>query len=154
MRHFFSSKLFVWIVVALVIGVVVYGIVLSGSPAKQRSLQFDQTRVSDLQQISFAVDEYWERNTQLPESLEDLRDQRYTYVRSATDPRTGELYEYRMVSEKSYELCAVFEKDSAEQQEQYPKPFSEQLWEHGIGHTCFSIEAHKLQTEPMPLPAR
>ena len=156
-REFFQSRVFIGVVVGVVVFAVGYGIFVSGSPAKQRTLQFDQRRVSDLQQISVAVDDYWAREGKLPERLEDLRDGRYAYVRSITDPATEEPYEYGILSDTTYELCAVFERDSTEQQEQYRKPFSEQIWDHGVGRTCFNLEVRKPIAplrEQIPIPVR
>jgi hypothetical protein len=132
----------------------VYGLTFVGSPASQRSIQFDERRVADLQQITFGVDEYWEQNEVLPEELQDLQDVR-AFVRSIADPKTGEPYEYRIVEERTYELCAVFENDSSAMQEKLPKkPFSEQSWDHGVGHTCFEHEAQEFTKELVPVPAR
>lgn len=137
-----GQKVFLGIVIVSITSAVVYGIILMGSPAEQRSLQFDQRRESDLQQISFAIDVYWGRNEVLPEVLEDLQDSRY-FIRSIEDPVTGEKYEYTTLSEVTYELCAVFENDSSETRAEFQKPFSEQIWEHGPGRTCFELEARK-----------
>ena len=147
MRQFFSSKFFVFLVVGVIVLAVGYGIFLAGSPATQRILQFDQRRVSDLQQISFAIDAYWGRNEKPPETLEDLKDSRY-FIRSITDPATEEPYEYRILSGTTYELCAVFEKDSFEQRKEFGKPFSEQVWEHGVGKTCFGREIREVRLIP------
>jgi hypothetical protein len=145
-------KVFAGVVIAAIACAVVYGLILVGTPAQQRIIQFDERRVSDLNQITHAIDSYWERNGNVPATLEDLRDPRY-FVSSITDPRTNEPYEYRATDEDSYELCAVFETDSAERQEPFPKPFSEQSWEHGIGRTCFDRDVQALpggRIQPIP----
>ncbi|MCH7604482.1 hypothetical protein IID24_00570 [Patescibacteria group bacterium] len=146
-------KIFLSAVVLSIVASVVYGFVLVGSPAQQRLMQFDKIRVSDLQDISFAIDAYWERNEQLPEKLEDLQKQTFP-VRSIQDPKAGELYEYTMLGNTTYELCAVFETDSSEQQEEFRKPFSAKAWEYGIGRTCFEREVQKpLDPIRVPIPA-
>lgn len=142
-------KIFRWIVIIVIASSVVYGFILVGSPAQQRLVQFDGRRVSDLQNISVAIDVYWERNEVLPETLEDLQNQPY-FVYSIQDPKTGEAYEYVIVSETEYELCAVFETDTVSSQyQEKPRPFSEQIWEHGIGRACFQREAQK-PLDPFP----
>ncbi|MEK7542301.1 MAG: DUF5671 domain-containing protein, partial [Patescibacteria group bacterium] len=155
-----GARVFVGVVTTIIIFAVVYGFFLVGTPASQRLLQFDERRVSDLANITYATDSYWERNKQLPETLEDLRDPRY-YVQSLGDPKTGEPYEYRVISDTAYELCAVFETDSAMQQSKVPtpEPFTRQIWQwnHGIGRTCFTLEVRKPATESppkIPVPAR
>jgi len=138
MKQFFSSKVFLWAVVVAVVLAVGYGFFLTGSPATQRALQFDLRRVSDLQQISFAVDEYWARNQKLPEALEELQDSRYYFVSSLQDPETQEPYEYLVSGEKTYELCAVFSMSSTDDR-QFLR-FPSKAWEHEEGRVCFSLE--------------
>ena len=145
-------RAFVGVVIAVIVLAVGYGLFLVGTPAQQRLLQFDERRVSDLQQITYSIDSYWERNRRLPESLEDLRDPRY-FVSSLSDPKTGEPYEYQTVSEIAYELCAVFEAEYAG--DPYARmPVSESFWYHGIGRTCFTLEVRKPAAEQVPVPAR
>src|SRR3989344_5706682 len=153
-----GMRVFAGAVVAAIVLAVGYGLFLVGTPAQQRLITFDDRRVSDLQQITFAIDSYWERNKKLPDTLENLQDPRY-YLQSITDPKTGAPYEYRSVSDASYELCAVFETDSKMRQDPraVPKPFSEQIWEHGIGRACFTLEVRASVTpleEKIPVPAR
>ena len=145
-----AAKIFTGAVVVSVALTVLYGLMLVGTPAQQRLLQFDERRISDLQQITFAIDSYWERSKELPEVLEDLRDARY-YVQSITDPKTGEPYEYIILTEDTYQLCAIFETDTASSQyQEKPRAFSEELWNHGIGRACFTLEVRKPQAEPIP----
>jgi hypothetical protein len=140
-------KLFIGFVAIAVISTVVYGLTLVGSPSEQRSRQLDERRVNELQQITFAIDEYWRQNAALPSTLEDLRDRRF-FVDSLTDPITGEPYEYNVLDEEAYELCSVFETDSSGYERPLPRPVSEQLWEHGIGRTCFELEVRKTTERP------
>lgn len=137
-------------VTVLVAVFIVYGIVLSGTPGQQRAFQFDQRRVSDLQQISYSVDAYWQNNEKLPASFEDLKNQPY-FIQSIVDPKTQVAYEYRILGDKSYELCAVFETDSSQTAARFKTliPFSEQPWEHAIGRTCFAREAQEIRKAPL-----
>ncbi|MBI2098699.1 MAG: hypothetical protein HYT49_03590 [Candidatus Wildermuthbacteria bacterium] len=153
-----AARIFAGMVVVAVASAVVYGLTLVGTPAQQRLIQFDERRISDLQQITYAIDSYWERNKSLPESLEDLRDPRY-YVQSLSDPKTGEPYEYQLTSATAYEICATFEavypQDEAQAMPRYSGGMS--FWDHGIGRTCFSLEVRKLMTptgEIVPVPVK
>lgn len=139
-------KVFVGAVILFVLLALVFAFSVMGSPGKQRALQFDQRRVSDIQQISHAVNSYWERKGKLPLSFEELKTQPYLYIQSVKDPRTQEPYEYLVLGDKKYELCAVFETDSGEyrQRAKVPTPFSEEVWNHGIGRTCFEKEVRAL----------
>ena len=138
MKQLFSSKVFVWIIIGVVVLVVGYGILLAGSPTTQRALQSDQIRASNLQQISFAIDEYWARNQNLPETLEELQDSRYYFVEAVFDPITKEPYEYQVLGEKQYELCATF--DLASRDNRVSPRLSLKVWEHEKGRACFLLE--------------
>ena len=127
------------VVVALVVSVG-YGIYLVGSPSAIRSIRLDETRVRDLENISWAVNEYWRTRETLPQTLEDVRDVEI-HIRSATDPVTEERYEYRPLSGPSYELCAVFDTDSSEHRRESSRSFSDSRWDHGEGRQCFELEA-------------
>ena len=142
MRPFFHSSIFLGVVICGVLAAVIYGMMLVGSPGEQRALQFDQRRTSDLQQISSAVQVYWEQQKKLPQGFDDLKQQQFTYIESVQDPETQVPYEYRVLGEKAYELCAVFATDSSqvETRTKAPTPFSAEQWNHGIGRTCFVRE--------------
>lgn len=132
------SRIFLFVVILSIVGAVVYAFFLMGSPIKQRALQFDRTRISDLQQLSSAINTYWESKGTLPESFGDIQDQQFIYIRSVTDPKTGEEYEYSILTQDTFELCAVFELDSKEQDVRTKKvPFSEEQWQHEVGRVCF-----------------
>ena len=138
MIQIFSSKIFTWIIIGIIVLAVGYGILLAGFPATQRALQSDQVRASNLQQISFAIDEYWARNQKLPKTLEELSDSRYYFVESTADPITKEPYGYTVLGEKQYELCAVFDLDSKDSRT--PVRFPSKVWQHGAGEICFDLE--------------
>jgi hypothetical protein len=137
-------KIFLALAILAVVSSVSYGIYLVGSPGSQRSLKFDERRVADLNNISRAIDIYWNESGKLPENIDALQGRR-VYIRSAQDPETGEPYEYRKLSEKGYELCAVFNIDSATLDREFPPSFSERVWEHSAGRVCFGLEAESIE---------
>jgi len=134
---------------------VVGGLWLAGSPAKERDRQFDQRRENDLQQIAGEVDAYFGSHSALPESLEAIRASGATYYPFTTvDPVTREQYEYRAISDATFELCATFDAESGETDmygnPRMPVPMMEpsmagkggyRSWIHGAGRTCFTLEA-------------
>ena len=140
------AKACVLAVTVLVLIFIGYGIVLTGTPGQQRALQFDQRRTSDLQQISSAVQMYWEQQKKLPQGFEDLKQQQFTYIQSVQDPETQAPYEYKVLGEKTYELCAVFATDSSqyEAKTKAPTPFSAEQWNHAKGPVCFTREVQPL----------
>lgn len=153
-------KIFIGAVCAAVLAAIVFGLALSGSPESARSRQFDDMRSANLQEISFALESYFNVNGGLPTALDNLLVKGGYPVNSLKDPKTKENYEYKIIGGGKYELCAVFETDSAENSYSnnvprplYPYPGQEAVnfFEHGIGRNCFSREAVK---SAIPIPVK
>lgn len=142
----FGFRAFAGAVIASVVIVVVAGLWLAGSPAKERARRMDAARVSDLQNISNAIDQYYNTNTSLPSDLETITKVRdIYYVSSIVDPETQTTYEYTVRGKDTYDLCATFTtvktKDQAQQRPE-PYPLGEsRFWEHGAERTCYTITA-------------
>ena len=125
--------------VVVVVAVVGYSIYVVGTPGQQRNVRLDEQRVDDLRSISRNVDRYYEVNDAMPANLFDLQGPQYS-VQSIADPDTGRPYGYHLVGGADYELCAVFNTESPERQAER-RPFSETIWDHGPGLTCFALTA-------------
>ncbi|MGB7249081.1 MAG: hypothetical protein WBC73_09090 [Phormidesmis sp.] len=145
-RHVSTDRTFVTISAAAVVIAAIAGFWLLGSPNQQRLLSLDSERISDLSQIASELAYDGESPidnssapplpAQLPEAVtarDDLR-----------DPLTGDLYEYRRLSDTAYELCATFATDASEQRSN--SRFVDVRWRHPAGYHCFEIE--KSATQP------
>lgn len=58
----------------------------------------------------------------------------------ARDPVSGQSYDYRRVDEKSFELCAVFDRESSVDR---PRP-SADFWLHRTGRHCFVVKVREV----------
>ena len=117
---------------------VVAGILVVGSPAEERTRRLDRRRVEDLAAMASSVDLFWTRHSRLPASLEELRREPGA-SEPAGDPMTNAPYEYRVSSDRAFELCARFEGDSARD------PVARSgFWSHGAGLHCFRREARAI----------
>ncbi|KKU93950.1 MAG: hypothetical protein UY26_C0003G0100 [Candidatus Jorgensenbacteria bacterium GW2011_GWA1_48_13] len=99
----------------LVLGSIVAGFTVIGSPRTQRLLRYDSQKISDLQAIQWQVVNYWQQKETLPPSLAALENPLQGSV-VPTDPETKEPYEYRIkdISNRVFELCATFALSSRE----------------------------------------
>lgn len=131
------STFFAAILIIAVLSSVIVGIVLLGPPSEWRLRQLDERRVSDLRELSYAIDDYWAREGTIPTSLEELASEE-RIVGELADPETGEPYEYRALGDTTYELCAVFALDRAIDDRDY---LYRSLWFHEAGRQCFQLEA-------------
>jgi len=128
------------VVIVVVVAAVIAGVILLDSPAQERLRRLDERRVSDLRELSYAVDVYWTRKGNLPSSLADLSSEERV-VRELADPETGDPYEYRVLNDKAYELCAVFARDTDTDERDSPYM---NFWFHGTGRQCFKLEAQDI----------
>ena len=116
------------------------GLLVAGSPSRQRGLEADQKRVQDLRQIAWAVHNWKTAHGAIPAALPMLRGQ--PGLLRLNDPVTSRLYEYHPKSDVLYDLCAQF--TSGGEVAAYVSGSS--FWEHGKGRTCFAFDAS--QTVP------
>ena len=98
------------LMIAVVVGTVIGALILMGSPAQERRHGIDSIRVQDLQQITGAINTFYDRNKRLPKTLAQLNgiDPRLRI----TDAETKQPYTYRALDQEEYELCATFETDT------------------------------------------
>ncbi len=118
----------------------VLGFVVIGSPAEERARRIDQQRVNDLREMSYQIEQYYQAEVMLPDTLSEV----YT-AQIPTDPATGEPYTYEKTSENSFELCATFETAQQVDDPYMPRtvvaPDVKGLmpidWSHGTGEYCY-----------------
>jgi hypothetical protein len=127
-------KAFVVVAVAAVAASVLGGLLLLGSPRTERERRLDARRVADMRALASAVDLYWTRQGQLPSSLATLAQERGIQP-NRVDPENGRPYDYRVVGENAYELCAQFARDASEE----GRGRREDFWTHGSGLQCFRL---------------
>lgn len=96
--------------VGFVLILLAFGFSLIGSPVTQRDIQYDERRLSDFTNIKYDVDNFYQTNHQLPESLDQVRG--YNTVTQRVDPVTNKPYDYHRVSTVSYDLCTTFSTDT------------------------------------------
>jgi len=131
-------RAFPWAIIVVVLAAVVFGFFVAGTPADRRLVRFDERRANDLSVIQSQVISYWQNKDALPPSLAELSNDILNFS-IPVDPKTGEAYEYRVLGPLSFELCAVFETESEDNNSRavpmiYPTP---ETWQHGVGRTCF-----------------
>lgn len=143
-----------FVAITFVVLSLVYGFIVMGSPATQRMRQYDDRRVSDIQNINYQVINYWQMKRKLPLAIEDV-------VNKATgdilpvDPETKVAYGYESVNALSYKICATFGRSNIGETARgsaYPMPepaiMNQNLtvkgsltfdnWEHAAGNVCFT----------------
>lgn len=133
-----QSKMWSAIVSLVVLAAIIAGLVFVGSPSTQRSIERDNTRVGNLQDIQWQVVNYYQQKGVLPQNLEAVKDPISGNI-IPTDPSTKEAYSYKVTGGLTFELCATFETelkvDAMTSTYEYT---NNENWKHGVGQTCFS----------------
>ncbi|MDD5710897.1 MAG: DUF5671 domain-containing protein [Candidatus Colwellbacteria bacterium] len=146
--------------IVFALSAIVAAFIIIGSPAEQRVLRLDQRRIEDLQSIQSQVVSYWQSKEVLPATFDDLKDPLLNYsIPKDPEFEDGKVYEYRVLGDLSFELCATFaqplpegwvenygggvfpttvEKDTAVSYPYYPWPGgTNESWQHEAGRACF-----------------
>ncbi|TSC70763.1 MAG: hypothetical protein CEO12_139 [Parcubacteria group bacterium Gr01-1014_46] len=133
----------------IVLGSIVWGFSVLGSPRTQRLYKYDQQKLSDLQNLNSQVQTYYATNSKLPNNVDELK--AAAYYGSMVDPQSQKPYEYVKTGTLTYSLCAEFNKASDEQltnNQAYPY-YGDVIWTHPAGRHCFE---QKINTAMYPKP--
>lgn len=127
----------------LVVGSIVAGFSVLGTPATQRMYRYDNQKVSDLQSIQWQLVNFYQQKGALPTTLGELQDPISGFM-TPVDPQTGEAYEYTRTANLTFELCADFNRTSQGVNNSFARPYTDPLggmsesWQHETGRQCFS----------------
>jgi hypothetical protein len=111
------------------------------SPKVARAHRMDQNIINDLTQIDSALNTYYNDNKKLPATLTELVSSRYYLASDNLSDDTKAAYEYRVISDKNYELCANFQlPNPIDNNYMYDKVAAER-WQHPTGRHCFNVLA-------------
>ena len=130
----------------VVLAAVIVGLFIAGSPADERTRRADEQRISDLQNISYAVQAYYVEQGTLPASLEEAARQPNVFVTRITDPETNVPYAYQATSNSAYQLCATFQAATPTTGDRSAIPPELSFWNHDIGQTCYDLDAQPTET--------
>lgn len=136
-----ADRIFTFVSLSAVVAATIIGFWLIGSPGKQRLLSLDEERINDLRSIS---DELWQQAGQgQPDQFVPLQEAlpRTGPQDIYTDPKTKVPYEYRRLSDKTYELCATFALESPPEEADVYQPTP--ALRHPAGRHCYQFDASK-----------
>ncbi len=149
-------KIFAGVTIAVIVASLVGSFFLLDSPAASRRAAFDQTRESNLQNISSAISDYYATEEKLPASLSDIN----VYGSSITDPKTKQPYDYRAIDATSYELCATFESSNKDRDTKGETSYYGYTdFTHDAGYQCFKQTLKTINNDitpgrPVPVPVQ
>ena len=103
--------IFIILLGILVFGLIVAGFIEVGTPLDKRAIAADNKRLSSFSAISYLINDYYYAKSKLPNSLSELK---ISGSYSTSDPETKKTYDYKKISDTSYNLCTTFSTDSEE----------------------------------------
>jgi hypothetical protein len=121
--------------------VIIWGIILAGSPMAERERKFDERRVEDLRTIQNEIsnivygpagDRAKAPSRAVPNTLEEARKLAVYSKLNITDPKTYEPYTYTVQSATRYQLCTTF---SSVRDMPY-----DIFWNHPAGPHCYDLD--------------
>ena len=150
------SRILGAILLVVAFGSVIAGFFIIGTPFTQRNRRFDEQRVQNLQMLQGQIINYWTQKGSLPSDITLLNDSISGFV-APNDPSTSKPYEYRVVDQYSFELCAGFVTANDASVLNNTSPIYDafnQNWSHKAERTCFTRkidpELYKVQTGNVP----
>lgn len=141
-------SLIFFILTIIIIAVSIIGsLFIIDSPQIANLKKADQQRANDLSRLGNMINIYYQENDELPENLTTARFSQFK------DPKTEESYDYTIISEEKYELCADFSLAVEEDNnDKYYYDGNQDWYYHDAGHQCFTARVNKDEFKGMPLP--
>ena len=123
---------------AVVIAVFIASLFFVESPAKTRNRKLDNAILENFNDIDRAVSDYYYDEKKMPENLDKLVSEfNYLTNKDIEDPLSKTKYEYNIIDNKKYELCASFRTSNKDQNE-VKYNYYKDLWPHDAGYQCIS----------------
>ena len=147
-------KIYRVVAVIIVVGSIIWGFNIIGSPRTQQLLKYDQQKADELQQIDNEITYFYQDKGYLPQSLAELSQGSYKGP-ERMDPQTKRPYEYMKTNDVTYLLCAEFNKESDDKNtESYYNYYGYQdtNWTHPAGRYCFTKTIDKNLYQPNNIP--
>jgi len=122
---------------AIVAAIFTFSLLIVESPSQARDRKMDNAILEDFNTISSGLNGYYREKQELPPTLEDLKlAALFVDEENLKDPETGRLYEYKIVGDRKYELCAVFRTSNVDGRLDTNDQFYREQWPHKEGPQC------------------
>jgi hypothetical protein len=121
------------------------------SPTEARNRKLDDAILSEFDTIDSAINQYYNDKKKMPEALDQLKED-FNYITddTLTDAVTGKKYDYKVVADKKYELCAIFHRSNKEEKNRMYYDMRDR-WPHDVGYQCVSQKVFALENvKPIP----
>jgi len=138
-RGYFQKRVDKALYFAVGAAVLVFSSLLIGysyieTPSEVREIRLDEQQVTDLQDMYWVINEYYQANGGLPETIQ----QAYREGKLPEAPTKRDAYQFNIIDDTTFELCASFVASSPDRDRSYiPVTEKNYRWEHEEGQKCF-----------------
>jgi hypothetical protein len=142
MKSLFSNGKFLAILAGMIAIAAVVTSIWLNPPSEIRARKLDEERLRGLRQTHDAIKVYYDAHHALPVELNVLDNELNALLQEHWhDPETQRPYEYAVLSETSYRLCAVFSrasgKSDSENNDWENNVYGYSFRKHSAGRNCF-----------------
>ena len=132
-------KIYFWGSLIIILAAFVTSLFIVESPLEARNRKTDQQVINDFHNIDGLVYSYYKEYEKLPDSLNILQDE-YDYLdnEDIEHPVSGQEYDYNILEDNKYELCAEFLTTSEELNSRLDYIADPSVWEHEAGYYCIN----------------
>ena len=144
-RAYFYGSLIV------VIAVLISAFVFVESPRETRNIKHDNNVLNKFERIDNAINDYYRENKDLPNNLNILLENTvYFNEDDLKDNTTKKKFDYKMVDNRTYELCAEFLASNKEDEgDNYRYGYHNKRWKHDAGYQCLKQKVRKNNNIPI-----
>jgi hypothetical protein len=130
-RIYFVSSL------VLIMAVFISALLIVESPTQARNRKIDNNILSELSQINSEINNYFQVNKKLPQDFSEIKAQSaYLSDDLFQDNLTKNNYEYKVIGDRTYELCAEFLISNKMDKNDLSYYWGDE-WRHDAGRQCF-----------------
>ncbi|MFA4941074.1 MAG: DUF5671 domain-containing protein [Patescibacteria group bacterium] len=150
-------KIYFYSSLAIILATFVASLFAVESPVQTRARKYDSLVLGNFNNINSAINSYYKEYKKMPGGLNELKGE-YSYLGedSTKDPEKKNEFEYRIVGENTYELCAEF-KTSNKNNDNDNGDYSyyKEKWPHEAGYQCLKQKVHDENIkDEIPVPVR
>ncbi|MDD5749951.1 MAG: DUF5671 domain-containing protein [Patescibacteria group bacterium] len=142
---------YAWTSLAVVLVVFVTSWFFVDTPAQTRNKKIDQEIINNFYEINSAINDRYTLNGEIPADLEILISDSGGYRlgdKSIVHPLNGQIYQYEVLAEDEYKICAEFLTSNLEDGQR--DFYYSRDYRHDKGYQCFSQKAQALTDSKMP----
>lgn len=130
-------KIFLFASLFVISAVFIAALFVVESPTETRNRKIDEQVLRDFNSIKNGLNEYYKNNENLPDNLEELKDEvSYLSADDFINPRTKKEYDYKLLSDREFELCSDFLASNTKEDLDNSRYLPYSQWKHEKGYQC------------------